>query len=386
MERFRGSVEGAGLDFHTLPGDPTDVFADVRLDVAPARPVHHIHVVRRAVDALVSRVDAAPLVRDWADADCLIFGTTTTFAHFIAPRIGAASLMVGMTPAVATGSFAHPLLAPRLGLGRRGNLLTWLLGERLARQTFKEPLKPGVRRRWQLPGFPLGTARGDSSWPPFPVMHALSRHVIERPHDWPPHVTVTGWLLPAESSEPLAADIERFLEDDPVPIYVGFGSMPLDDPEHVGGVLVRALARTRQRAIVCGAPLAQVPAVKEADAVLTTEEVPHERLLRRVSAVVHHGGSGTTGAGLRAGRPTLAIPFAADQFFWAERIKRLGVGPPPIPFGRLSEDRLVAALQALGSGRYDAVARRLGEQIGGEDGVSATADQIELTLAARHID
>ena len=200
---------------------------------------------------------------------------------------------------------------------------------------------------------------------------------MPRPHDWPPQVTVTGWLLPELSDEPLPASVQRFLDQGPPPIYVGFGSMPIPDPDGIARMLTTALNRTGQRAIVEGAALANTPTLQRNDAVLIADGVPHKQLLHRVSAVVHHGGSGTVGAGLRAGRPTLVIPFVFDQFFWGQRVKDLGAGPTPIPFRWLSQDRLTRALAELASGRYDTAARQLGERIRTKEGATRGLEELE---------
>jgi sterol 3beta-glucosyltransferase len=358
------------------------VFADVRLDISPWRPLHHFDVLSRVVHALVDQVDLEPLFHDWSGFDCMVHGALTSFADRVATELGAASIAMMHSPFIATGSFGHPILTPRLRLGRRGNLLTWLVAERVLWQDFREPLRPAARRSWRLPVFPLGTQRAGSAWPPFPVLHPFSRHLVPRPDDWPEHIAITGWLLPPQSTEPLPDEVERFLKDGPTPIYVGFGSMPIEDPERVGALVGRALARTGQRAIVAGPSLAE-SGLQSHDGVLAATEVPHERLLHRVAAVVHHGGSGTTGAALRAQKPSLVVPFLADQFFWGEQIRRLGAGPEPIPITRLSEHRLVAALRAIASGRYQSAARRLGEQIAAEDGPRAAAERIELIVGSR---
>jgi UDP:flavonoid glycosyltransferase YjiC (YdhE family) len=287
-----------------------------------------------------------------------------------------------MTPAVATGAFAHPVLMPRLTLGTRGNLASWLVASRLS-AIYREPLKPSARRAWRLPVFPLATDRRGAAWPPLSLLHAYSSAVVPRPPDWPAHVAVTGWLLPDPSDEPLPENVERFLQRGPAPVYVGFGSMPLPDPDRTAQMLAAALSRTGQRAIVCGARLAHVPALRDSDAVLTADELPHERLLHRVRAVAHHGGSGTVGAGLRAGRPTLVTPFVFDQFFWGERVRKLGVGPAPLPFRRLTEDRLARGLADLTSGRYDAPAQRIGELIRAEDAAARAVEAIERAIDPR---
>ena len=92
---------------------------------------------------------------------------------------------------------------------------------------------------------------------------------------------------------------------------------------------------------------------------------------------MHHGGSGTVGAGLRSGKPTLVAPFVFDQFFWGERMRRLGVGPAPVPFRWLTEDRLADRLADLTSGRYDAAAERLGERIRAERSAARAVEAIE---------
>jgi sterol 3beta-glucosyltransferase len=377
VERFRGLVEEASLGFHALPGDPADAFRALRFDVSPWRPLHHLSVIHTAVDALVGQADPEELVHAWADRDCVIFSSSTTFAHFVATHLGARCAMVVYLPTVATSAFAHPVLTPRLALGKRGNLASWLVGERVSKQTFKEPLRPAARRSWRLPAFPLSTNRRGATWPPIRLLHAYSPEVVPRPRDWPAHVTVTGWLLPEPSPEPLPESVERFLEQGPPPIYIGFGSMPIPDPDGTAQMLVAALRRAGQRALVCGAGLAHAPALHGTDAVLTAEVLPFEHLLHRVSALVHHGGSGSVGAGLRSGTPTLVTPFVFDQFFWGERVRKLGAGPPPIPFRRLSEDRLARALADLASGRYETAARRLGERIRAENGVGRAVEEIE---------
>jgi sterol 3beta-glucosyltransferase len=220
----------------------------------------------------------------------------------------------------------------------------------------------------------LSAARSGARWPPFPVVHAYSEAVVPRPADWAAHVSVTGWLLPEPSDAPLPDDVERFLAAGDPPVFIGWGSMPVADPDATGRLLTGALRRTGLRAIVGGAAAS---ALDSDDTVLAVEELPHERLLPRVRAVVHHGGSGTTGAGLRAGRPTLITPFIFDQFFWGHRVHRLGAGPRPIPFGRLTEQRLAQALTDLTSGRHDAAAARLGHHIQAEQPAARAVAALE---------
>jgi sterol 3beta-glucosyltransferase len=379
-QRFQELVEDASLRFHRLPGDPADLFHAGRIDVPPCRPLHHLKVIHSAVDALVSQTDPDRLVEAWADRDCIIVTGTSAFAAETAARLGARCVAVVMTPAVATGAFAHPVLTPGVALGTYGNLASWLLASRLS-QSFKEPLKPAARRAWRLPSFPLSSDRRRAAWPPLPLLHAYSPAVVPRPPDWPAHVTVTGWLLPEPSHEPLPDHVEHFLQDGPPPIYIGFGSMPIPEPEETAHILATAVHRTHQRAIVCAPALTDSPALHDSDTILTAEHLPHERLLHRVSALIHHGGSGTVGAGLRAGKPTLVTPFVFDQFFWGHRIHRLGAGPAPIPFHQLTPDRLAHGLTNLTSGRHHTPAHRIGQHIHTEDSTTRAVHTLEHARA-----
>lgn len=213
------------------------------------------------------------------------------------------------------------------------------------------------------------------------MLHGYSQAVVPRPDDWPEHVEVTGWLLPDPPQDPLPADIRQFLDDGPAPVYLGLGSMPIRHPTAFAEMLVRALRGTGERAIVAGGGLQSSPALSGVDFVLAADP-PHALLFDHVKAVVHHGGSGTVGAGLRAGRPTLVVPLIFDQFFWGRRVHSLGAGPRPIPFAQLSEQRLRDGLIKLQSDRIAAAAAKLGERIQAEDPVARTVHAVERRLSA----
>jgi len=106
------------------------------------------------------------------------------------------------------------------------------------------------------------------------------------------------------------------------------------------------------------------------DDLFKVDEVSYDWLFPRVAAAVHHGGAGTTGASLKAGTPTIIVPFFADQPFWGARVASLGAGPRPIPRARLSVERLVGAIrQATIDAEMGERARLLGKKIRAEDGV-----------------
>ncbi|WP_371810189.1 glycosyltransferase [Deinococcus sp. JMULE3] len=157
---------------------------------------------------------------------------------------------------------------------------------------------------------------------------------------------------------------------------IGFGSMTTPDPQATTREVVRALERSGQRAVLLsgwgGLSAADVP-----DSVFVTDSVPHDWLFPRVAATVHHGGAGTTAAGLAAGVPNVVVPFFGDQPFWGDRVQRLGVGPAPVPRRALNERTLAEALThaVTDPGMKDRAAA-LGTRIRAEDGVARAAEVI----------
>jgi sterol 3beta-glucosyltransferase len=382
-QRFGALAEAAGIRFDALPGDPSEMFEAIAFnpdEISPWRAWAHLRLIHTGLDAFVGRSSVANLLGPWADVEFVIFTPTTTFARAAADELGIPSAMMAMTPQVVTGAFSHPVLAPLLDLGSLGNRASWLIGERLQRQTFTEPLKPASRRGWGLAPNPLATANGTSRWPPFPVLHAFSDAVVPRPSDWPRHVELTGWVFPRTEEDRLSEEVQGFLADGEQPLFIGFGSMPLPQPEETAQIIAEALAATSSRAIVSGEALASARVLQGNPSVLTVASVPHEPLFKHVSGVVHHGGSGTVGTGLRAGRPTLVVPTVFDQFFWGRRVSAVGAGPAPLPFNRLTAERLAAALRELGGASIRSAAQRIGERVEAEDGVGDAVAAIERML------
>jgi sterol 3beta-glucosyltransferase len=111
------------------------------------------------------------------------------------------------------------------------------------------------------------------------------------------------------------------------------------------------------------------------------EAAPHDWLFPRCKVVIHHGGAGTTGAGLRAGIPAITIPFAADQPFWGQRVAMLAAGPAPIPIKRLTAGTLIRALAVAESARTRECAQAVGRTLRSEDGVGNAVRLIEQHAA-----
>jgi sterol 3beta-glucosyltransferase len=210
-----------------------------------------------------------------------------------------------------------------------------------------------------------------------PVLYPVSPSVVPRPHDYPDSAHLTGYWFREQSTvqASLPDDVSAFLDADGPVVYAGFGSMGFGRHAADRGTMVLDAVRTTGARVIVARGWGGLEA-ERAEGILVVDEVPHELLFPRVSAVVHHGGSGTTAAGLRAGRPTLICPVLGDQPFWGERVHALGAGPEPLPLKEMRADLLAERLiDLVGNSSYVERAAAIGEQIRHEDG-TGTAVQI----------
>jgi UDP:flavonoid glycosyltransferase YjiC (YdhE family) len=213
-----------------------------------------------------------------------------------------------------------------------------------------------------------------------PVLYGFSPAVVPVPDDASRRRIVTGWWFLDAGPWTPPPELERFLEGARPVVSIGFGSMVGEDPRELTALVIGAVRDAGVRAVL----LTGWGALDDVtgDDIMVTGSVPHDWLFPRVDAVVHHGGSGTTGAGLRAGVPTVVVPFGVDQPFWGSRVHAIGAGPKPLPRRDLSRDGLAAALrQATTDPAMRGAAARIGAVINGEHGVVAAVRAIETSFA-----
>lgn len=254
---------------------------------------------------------------------------------------------------------------------------------KFSNQMFFNLLRAGVNQcRVEILGLPPLTVadywRMDAPHSPQTFLYGYSPAVLPKPPDWGANQHVCGyWFLEAAAGYQPDAALQDFLERGPPPVYFGFGSMVEHEQEELVGMVVQALARTGQRGILSRGWSEFEPAALP-DTVLAVEAVPHDWLFPRMAAVVHHGGAGTTAAGLRAGVPAFIVPAFGDQFFWGERVYELGAGVRPVPRQQLTSGKLAQAIEQLvQEAGLRQQAGELSQRIRAEDGIGKAVELIE---------
>ncbi len=202
-----------------------------------------------------------------------------------------------------------------------------------------------------------------------PILHAFSPLIVTPPRSWGAHVATTGFWVLRRHQTP-SAPLERFLNDGPAPIYVGFGSMAIRELADFASKIQEAIRMTGRRAVVLSGWSGLASSLQPDDGIMVVEQVAHEWLFPRVRLAVHHCGAGTLASVVRAGIPSVVIPFIFDQFFWGRRLHDLGVAPRPLSRKRLDARRLADAIIQADTPSFHEAARSLGERLRTEDGVA----------------
>jgi sterol 3beta-glucosyltransferase len=211
-----------------------------------------------------------------------------------------------------------------------------------------------------------------------PAIVSCSNFVFPRPADWNDNIHQYGyWFVEEKPGYTPSKELSDFLAKGVKPVYIGFGStFNTSQKDETIKLIIDALNKCGKRGIICGMDnIGKLP-----ENIMALRSIPHTWLFERVSAVVHHGGAGTTAAGFKAGVPSIIVPFSNDQFAWAHRAFDLGVGSKPIYRKNLTSDKLSAAIEFALGDNIIANSKALGKKIASENGAMECAKIIVKCL------
>jgi sterol 3beta-glucosyltransferase len=375
-EGFRDLVDGRGLGLYPAGSRMLTMLQDMMPELSGARDALRTLGTMRA--AMREHVDEQWDAARAAEPDLIVYHPKCLAGPHIAEVLGVPGVLSIPLPFYTpTSAFPIPFLggASLGGWGNRASyhftrMATVMYGKLI--NDFRHRI--GLRTIGRFAD-PLRNPDGS----PVHVLYPYSRHVVPVPADFPPSAHVTGyWFLPDDPAWRPDARLVDFLSAGEPPVYVGFGSMGFGKgADERRDAVLEALEANRLRGIVATGWGGLAAGDAPSDEVLVVDAVPHEWLFDRVAAVVHHGGAGSTAAGLRAGRPTLVCPFLGDQPFWGAQVHAVGAGPRPLPARKLRTgltDRLGDLVRTEG---YRRRAAGIGEAVRAEDGLRRGVDLLE---------
>lgn len=358
-------VVESGCEFRPLPGD---------LEALIRQPAPGANASSGSVLSFWGKLaeymdDAATgtLAAAEAGADVILANSVAPYAYDIAEALGIPAIGAHLQPTEPSAAYPPVLMNSARSLGAWGNKI---IGERAAAGPAPYD-RPSARLRKELGLGRQSRAAGERRRRKAhaTILHGISPSVLPRPADWHSGLVMAGYWWPAVKADwQPSAELVAFLAAGPPPVFVGFGSSAHIDPAFI----LEATRRAGVRAVVQGAE-----GVLGEDAV-GVGSVPHEWLFPQMAAVVHHAGAGTTAASFRAGVPAIGVPVYTDQPLWAARIASLGAGPQPMPYKKLTPERLGDAItQAVSTPSYAHRAAEVAAAIAAEDGTAPVLEALE---------
>ncbi|CCF42548.1 UDP-glucose,sterol transferase, partial [Colletotrichum higginsianum] len=315
---FDKFVRDAGLEHYGVGGDPAALMAYMvknpgLIPSMKSLKAGEIRQKREMVEEMLdgfwdacTRPDAATGRPFVADA---IIANPPSFAHVhYAQALGIPVHLMFTMPWTSTAAFPHPLanLQNVGGDHAVANYVSYGVVEHLTWQGLGDVIN---KWRGRLDLEPVAMFDGPmlAEALKIPFTYCWSPALVPKPRDWGTHIDVCGFFFRDAPTYSPPEDLARFLAAGPPPVYIGFGSIVLDDPQRVVKTILGAVDAAGVRAIISKgwSDLAG----SGSDSVYWIGDCPHEWLFQHVAAVVHHGGAGTTACGLRNGKPTTIVPF-----------------------------------------------------------------------------
>ena len=335
---FRQVTEAQGLDFHPV-GRDVRAFLEEQSRALHEGALSTLREGARFFRENVGRHFAA-LDEATRDVDRIFGAGTQVAAASIAEARGVPYRFIAYCTCLFPSASHPPFVVPQQGLPGWMNRTAW----RGMARVMNLALRGEVNRHRDALGLAPVADVVAHTYSPAPLL-AVDAGLDRVPDDVRMQVEQIGCLHPFVE-EPLPAKLRDFLEAGPPPVYLGFGSMTDPAPRETTRLVLEAVEAVGCRALLSEgwAGLGGLPLP---EGVLEIGSVSHPALFRRVAAVVHHGGAGTTTTAARAGVPQVLLPHVLDQFYWARRVREMGLGPLAPRRDRLTAAGLADALHAV---------------------------------------
>lgn len=373
-KKFKSLVSANQIEYVSFPGNPQQLVQDL-VDQAGGSWLRMVREMSSFVLPLAAEV--SQLARfACRNADLIIHSfLLTNTGYEIARDMGIPDISALTFPVFTnTGAFPAPV-APDLPLGDGYRRLTHALVTQIFWQGSRVIYRLIRKKHPELPPLTSWPFNPRNPWQT-PIMYAFSPQVVHRPADWRESVHITGyWFSADERDWKPEPKLRKFLENGPAPIAVVFGSTSTSKLAGIHRKVIEALKITGQRGIILGTEPRESASP---DIYWHNKYIPYTWLFEKAGAVIHHGGAGTTGKALRAGIPSIILPFTSDQPFWGRQVYKLGAGPKPLAPNRFSAAQLSRLLNTVIYKKdLTAKASRIGQRMRNEDGVSNAVGIIE---------
>jgi MGT family glycosyltransferase len=383
IKNYRAKIEALGFEFHALrpdrisPEDPEMMALIMDLQKGPERVIKD-YLLANVRETYTDLTNAAQ------DADFIVTAELVYAARPIAEKLGIQWAFCALAPTSFFSAYdppvlpAFPLLAKLrvFGYGVNQGIINFA---KFATRSWGEPMH---QLRQELGLAPIGNPVIEAKYSPYLNLALFSSALATAQPDWAANTIITGFPFYDRKQEGagLAPELQHFLDSGDPPIIFTLGSSAVFSPGNFYMESVQAVQQLNRRAVLLigkNSPPEDLPAD-----IIALDYVPYSEIFPYACAIVHQGGIGTTGQALRAGRPTLVVPYSHDQPDNAARVARLGTSRT-IPRNQYSAPRVARELrELLENPKYATKAAEIGRIIQAENGVGVACDAIEKQLQA----
>jgi sterol 3beta-glucosyltransferase len=363
---FQSWVEGHGIDFQPVEGDPAEL-----MRICVENGMFTYSFLREASSKFRGWIDEL-LSSAWVacqGSDILIESPSAMGGIHIAEALAIPYFRAFSMPWTRTRAYPHAFAVPEHKMGGAYNYITYVMFDNIFWKAIA-----GQVNRWRQKELGLQATTLEKLQPnKVPFLYNFSPSVVVPPLDYSDWIRVTGYWFLDEGTEwtppkELTDFIKKARADGKKLVYVGFGSIVVQDSAVLTNTIIKSVLKADVRCILSkgwsdrldkkDVETVEAPLPPE---ILQIKSAPHDWLFKQIDAAAHHGGAGTTGASLRAGIPTIIKPFFGDQYFFGSRVEDLGVG---IFMRKLNVSVFARALwEACNSQRIIIKAKVLGEAI-----------------------
>ncbi|KAF3402600.1 Sterol 3-beta-glucosyltransferase UGT80B1 [Talaromyces pinophilus] len=388
---FRDFVTEAGFEFFPIGGDPSSLMAYMVKNpgIVPKFETimsGEISKKRKMVYRMLegcwrSCIEPDPENNIPFVAEAII-ANPPSFAHVhCAQALGIPIHLMFTMPWSPTRAFPHPLA----NIERTDadlmttNYLSYGLVELLTWQGLSSVINGWRRKSLNLDPVPTLTGSSIAEALQIPFTYCWSPAFVAKPQDWGNYIDVCGFFFREEPAYTPDDELHDFLSSGPPPVYIGFGSIVMDDAEKMTAILLAAVRACGVRAIISRG-WSKLGSGQQDPNVMFLGDCPHEWLFKHVSCVVHHGGAGTTACGLLNGRPTTIVPFFGDQAFWGQMIAAARAGPSPIHHKSLNQNNLAEAIRYCLTPEAVNAAAEISRKMKAENGIQAASRSFHCNL------
>lgn len=373
---FDAMITEAGITPAALPVDFQELLQQPEMQAAFNSLSGRLKAFRWANEIMNNQLSEMWRIGQEVAPDLILYHFKGAMGPYLGRKLGVPAFPVPLQPGFAPTREHPQFLIAKRSLGGVGNMMSHRLIQTVMRMGTNMMVKRWIKATGTEVGAPMDLSLGYHPKGQALRIHAYSPTIVPRPSDWRPENIQPGYFFTEPVDYVPSPDLAQFLADGPPPLYAGFGSMPGLDHDRTTRALLGALERTGQRAVLATG-WGGIGGVETGGRVHVLDAVPHSWLFPRVSAVIHHGGSGTTHEGLRWGRPSIVCPLFADQPFFGARVADLGAGPEPIRQKKLTAERLATGIETALAPETANRAEALGTKIRSERGIQTTLELIE---------